>query len=132
VYHDGHTDSYSVEQSGELASPEKTQAISDLSNPYRDLHTFSLIKKVVKRNFKNTTVRVAFNPHSPSFLSTDEYTQLKVVTHRLPRQCEVAKTCWMQIWPIDHQLPQMLTVSCPLFQQHFKIVPGVSHINKYD
>jgi hypothetical protein len=36
TYHDGHTDSYSPEQSGESASPEKTQAISDLSNTYRD------------------------------------------------------------------------------------------------
>ena len=36
MYYDGHTDSYSAEQSGEPASPEKTQAISDLSNTHRD------------------------------------------------------------------------------------------------
>jgi hypothetical protein len=38
TYHDGHTDSYSAELTGELASPEKTQAISNPSNTrtYRD------------------------------------------------------------------------------------------------
>jgi hypothetical protein len=36
TYYDGHTDSYSAEQSGESASPEKIQAISDLSKMYCD------------------------------------------------------------------------------------------------
>jgi hypothetical protein len=35
AYHDGHTAGYSAELSGESAS-EKTQAISNLSNTYRD------------------------------------------------------------------------------------------------
>jgi hypothetical protein len=75
TYHDGHTDSYSAEQSVESASPEKTQAISDLSNTYRDGPSCIQSSQSVVLVGRYSLMIIA-----------DKFTQLKVVAHRLPGQ----------------------------------------------
>jgi hypothetical protein len=75
----------------------------------------------------------AFNPHCPSFLSadslmiiTDKYTQLEVVTDRLPGQCEVAKNMLGADLAGRPSTATKAYSKLSFFQQHFQILFLVS------